>query len=217
MCTCFPWARIFKELIHTSSAQSQQFQSSHHTRSQHIVSSMDHIATLVASLEEGNPIPVSLSFILYCCLFYCRIFAWQYVTCCQVMTRIYGYINVSEDRSNHDELIALGPCSDDSFISPADEHHLGFEASFLGSYYPLDIDSIPLVDKNNSLTIDDLGCADVLIYDLNGNINLCVGTSNANLHNNNAFTCVEFTPLHDCLCLLSITLLVFIIFHLIMA
>ena len=153
---------------------------------------MDHIAALAASLEEGNPVPISLSL--------------SHTGASSPVGFVSGACPmpsddssmdtfIFEDRSDHDDSISLGPCSDDPFISPTDVNHLRFEASFSGSSYPLDIDSIPLVDKNNSLTIDDVGCADVSIYDLNENINLCVETSNANVQNINSFACVESTTL----------------------
>ena len=56
-----PLGEELQELIQSSLAQSHQFQLDHHTRSQHIASSLDHIAVLAASLEEGNPVPSRLS------------------------------------------------------------------------------------------------------------------------------------------------------------
>ena len=118
---------------------------------------MDHITSLVASLEEGNPVPISLSLSHTGAS---SLAGFVSGACHVPSDELFKDTFVSEDQSDHDELIALGPCSDDSYISPADVHHLGFEASFSGSPCQLDINFRSLVDKNDSISVDDFCCAD---------------------------------------------------------
>ena len=110
-----PFGEELQELIHTSSAQSHQFQSSHHTRSQHIASSLDHIAALAASLEEGNPVPISFS-LSHTVSSSLQVVWVARVLCLSDDSSMDTFI--FEDRSDHDDSIALGPCSDDPFSFP---------------------------------------------------------------------------------------------------
>ena len=102
-----PLGEELQELIQTSLAQSHQFQSSHHTRNQHIVSSMDHLVALAASLEEGNPAPISipLSHTVSSSL------ADFLSGTCPVPSDDSSLDTfVSEDRGDHDDSIVHGPC-----------------------------------------------------------------------------------------------------------
>ena len=73
-------------------------------------------------------------------------------------------------------------------------HHPGLDASFSGSSCQPNINSASLVDKTDSISIDDLCCTDVSTPSLHKDSDICVETSSLEGTNNDSLACIKSTP-----------------------